>query len=392
MQWPQPSMVPASGTAASRAALAIHLRVTTVTLDTERTRFLPSSATSGHGSERWRRRLTRRLVGRFDWSSVHVRLMLVAAAAVLPLALLAAALAAVEASQTGSAGVRAAWFSLAVATPLLAILVCLTVALAADAWILRWVDYFERVARAYGRGRYTLRSTRLQDAPAEFRSLGAAVNDMAAAVQQRDRALRTALDEQTMLLREVHHRVKNNLQIVSSLLSLQASRSGDTAVKEALTDALVRLDAMGLAQRFLQDDEEHGSISARQLFEAFVQQLRARLGPAGRRLALGLQVQDRQLSLDVAAPLVLIAGEAVMQAFRHYEGEAPLRCRLEIDGCEPQRVELALTVENDGEAFEPGEGISRSLIEGYVRQIKGKLSIGMRPARLTVEAPLPLAA
>jgi two-component sensor histidine kinase len=351
---------------------------------------LSRPATSASG--RWRKLLRRRLRSRLDGNSLRARLLLVSAVALLPLAVLASVLAVFHATDAANAAARVLWFGVAALPVLLTVTACLAIAVAAEAWILRWLLYFERVARAYAHGRYALRSTHLEEAPGEFRALGEAVNEMAVRVQRRDQALRQALDEQTMLLREVHHRVKNNLQIVASLLSLQASRGASPEVKDALTDALVRLDAMGLAQRFMQEDEEHGSVSARQLFEGLGQQLRARLGPAGRRLSLLIDVDDRPLSLDVASPLVLISSEAVMQAFRRHPPDTPLLCRLHVDGNDPERVEMSVTVENEPSAFEGRDGISRSLIEGYVRQIRGKLTIGVRPACLMVEAPLRAAA
>lgn len=341
---------------------------------------------------RRRRLLRQRLDSRLDGNSLRARLLIVTALALLPLVAMATILAWLLAGRSASVGEASFWAAAAVIPPVLGLGACVLAAVAAETWILRWLLYFERVARAYAHGRYAIRPTNLQEAPGEFRALGAAVNEMASRVQRRDQALRTALDQQTMLLREVHHRVKNNLQIVRSLLSLQSARSSDEKVKEALTDALVRLDAMGLAQRFMEEDEEHGSVCARQLFEGLRQQLRARLGPAGRSLSLKLEMDDRQVPLDIASPLVLISSEAIMQAWRRRPEDAPLVCRLRVDGKDDDRLELILTVEDQTAAFEADEGLSLSLIEGYVRQIRGKLTIGMRPARLTVEAPLKAAA
>ncbi len=96
----------------------------------------------------------------------------------------------------------------------------------------------------------------LDGAPTEFRLLGEGMSEMAAAIQERDRNLREAIAQKTMLVREVHHRVKNNLQIVMSLLSLQAGRVRDPAATEALRQARARINALALVHRILYEIED----------------------------------------------------------------------------------------------------------------------------------------
>jgi two-component sensor histidine kinase len=260
------------------------------------------------------------------------------------------------------------------------------VGIASEAMVMEWLFYLERLSRAYARGRYSLRPKRLQNAPLEFRCLGEAVEEMASAVEHRDQALRDALAEQTVLLREVHHRVKNNLQIVGSLLSLQAARNTDPATKEALQDAMVRIDAISLSQRFMQQHEEEDTISSVELFEAFIGQIRARLGGVRRGLALTTEIEARVLPLDTGSRLAMIAAEALICAYRSTKSN-PLACHLRLafnlDG-----VEMTLTVADEPHAFVCGpDQISRDLIGGYVRQMRGRLSVPEGLGQLTVAAP-----
>ncbi len=343
------------------------------------------------GGDRWRRLVRRRLAEGVEPDSLRARLLIATGLALAPVVVIASAMALHQAQVTRDLFGTAAWATAAVLPILLGIAACLAVAIASEALILRWLLYFERVARAYARGRYSVRPRNIERAPAEFRALGSAVQDMAVAVEERDRALRKALGDQSMLLREVHHRVKNNLQIVGSLLSLQANRSDDQKVKDALMDALVRIDAMSLAQRFMQEDEEAGSISSGQLFQAWASQIRARLGHCGRGLKLRLDVQERQLSLDLAAPMVLIATEALMQAYRRPSRKL-LSCRLKVAMHDDEDVVLTISIEEDLHAFDAAGGISLTLIEGYVRQIRGRLDLAEDAGQLVVHAPFPTAA
>jgi nitrate/nitrite-specific signal transduction histidine kinase len=204
-----------------------------------------------------RGRNSRRSVHARAWSgigplrSLRTALLILTTLAIAPMMVFASSMAILRASETQRLSSAAAWIAAAALPLMIGTAAILVVSLSWEALVMNWLTYLERLSRAYARGRYSLRPRRLQEAPAEFQALGQAVEEMASAVEHRDQALREALDEQTVLLREVHHRVKNNLQIVGSLLSLQAQRSNDPAAREALLDALVRVDAIALGQRFM---------------------------------------------------------------------------------------------------------------------------------------------
>lgn len=290
-----------------------------------------------------------------------------------------------KAAQAGRLSTFLAWTSAAALPVLIGAAGVLAISIVVETWILRWLDYLERVANAYGRGRYSIRPHKLDKAPAEFRALGKAVGEMAAAVEQRDKELRTALDEKTLLLREVHHRVKNNLQIVGSLLSLQAARADDVKVQAALQDALFRLDAMSLAQRFMQQDEAQRTASIAAMFEAWAGQFRARMGKGPRRLDLRITVEDRVLPLEYASSLVLIANEAVIHAYRR-AGPPVMLCEVDVRVGVAESIILQLHIPDQDTAFDGPETMSKDLIRSYVRQLRGSLDISPN-SRLTVQAP-----
>jgi hypothetical protein len=139
----------------------------------------------------------------------------------------------------------------------------LAIWIAADRLVTRWLIYLRRIASAYARGHYAIRPVALEDAPGEFRTLGETFSSMAAAVQDRDRRLREALAQKSLLIRETHHRVKNNLQIVMSLLSLQAGQLRDPAAQDALHQAQVRVNALALVHRILNEIEDPGRLRRR---------------------------------------------------------------------------------------------------------------------------------
>lgn len=315
---------------------------------------------------------------------------MVAVLAMAPIIIIASSMALDEAAGSGHLPTVFAWITAAAVPVLIGAAGVLAISIVVETWILRWLDYLERVAKAYARGRYSIRPRKIEQAPAEFRALGQAVGEMAAAVEQRDKELRAALEEQTMLLREVHHRVKNNLQIVGSLLTLQATRSDDPKVKIALQDALLRIDGMSLAQRFMQEGDEHGAVSVATVFDAWGSQFRARMGRGECRLDLNIDADDHSVPLDFASSLVLIANEAVLLAYRRSAADT-MTCHVSVKAKPGGGMTLCLELPGGGSGLGGGQDMSKALIQGYVRQLRGQLDVS-DDARLVVEAPLAVAA
>src|SRR5262249_10321975 len=128
---------------------------------------------------------------------------------------------------------------------LMIVLTWIAIWVSTERQVTRWTIYLSRISAAYRSGHYTIRPT-LDGAPAEFRQLGDALATMAQSIQDRDSSLREAVAQKTLLIHEVHHRVKNNLQIVMSLLNLQSGRLKDPAAQAALKQSQARINALAL--------------------------------------------------------------------------------------------------------------------------------------------------
>jgi two-component sensor histidine kinase len=316
--------------------------------------------------------------------SLRAALLIMTTLAIGPMMLFASSMAVLRASETQRLPSAAAWLTVSALPLIVGVAAILVVSLSWEAMVMNWLTYLERLSRAYARGRYSVRPRRLQQAPAEFRALGQAVEEMAAAVEHRDQALRDALDEQTVLLREVHHRVKNNLQIVGSMLSLQVQRSGDPAAREALLDALVRVDAMALGQRFIQAQELEEQFSSVELFAAFVRQSLARLGAGRRSLEIVANIEPGLIPQDTGSRLVLLAAEALLNACHASSGPLVFHLTLRF---ETGAVVLAWSPAAPQAASD--SDVSHDLMVGYVRQLRALLEPGSGPDDLQARAPLP---
>jgi two-component sensor histidine kinase len=133
----------------------------------------------------------------------------------------------------------------------------------------------------------------------------------------RERALRAMLNEKEVLLREVHHRVKNNLQVVSGLLSLQA-RHAAPALKEHFQESLERIQAMGRVHEQLHRSPDASSFDLGAYVEQMTPDVASAYATPGTVLAARVEVRGpARVPLDAATPLALIVNEILVNAFKH---------------------------------------------------------------------------
>jgi two-component sensor histidine kinase len=245
-----------------------------------------------------------------------------------------------------------------------------------DRQLTRWIIYLRRIAAAYRTGHYSVRPV-LDDAPSEFRILGDALADMAAAIQDRDRSLREAVTQKTVLIKEIHHRVKNNLQVVMSLLSLQAAQLSDPAAQLALRQTRARINALALVHRILYEIDDQSSVNMKTLLEQLSEQTNEGFGGDRRDLRILVDAIPRTVSGDTAVPLALFAVEALTNAFKHaYPPGRGGQIRVRLTSVEGGK--LRLSVEDDGVGFQYEDvnaSVGARLIKTFGQQVSGEASI-----------------
>jgi PAS domain S-box-containing protein len=165
--------------------------------------------------------------------------------------------------------------------------------------------------------------------------------------QQAQRALERALKEKTALLSEVHHRVKNNLQVMSSLLSLQAHACAEPEARAVLVDSQRRVTTMGLTHQLLYEHGDLSHVDLADYLDRLVRLVLETLEPGSQRIALLLDLAPATLVLRRCVPFGLLVNELVTNAVKHAypDGRAGLlRLRLHH---QPGR-RLLLSVCDDG--------------------------------------------
>jgi PAS domain S-box-containing protein len=167
-----------------------------------------------------------------------------------------------------------------------------------------------------------------------------------------ENSLRTSLREKEVLLKEVHHRVKNNMQVISSLLSLQANSIRDPTDLVSLQECERRVRAMALVHEKLYQSKDLSGVSARDYLGSLVNDLVSSYSLAA-EIRIQLEIEEIPLDLDMASPCGLIVNELVTNALK-YAFKGWNRGVLTVRMARVPGHRYTLTVQDDGVGFPPG--------------------------------------
>ncbi len=210
--------------------------------------------------------------------------------------------------------------------------------------------------------------------------------------QVRDRTvqIRTALEEKSVLLREVHHRVKNNLQIVASLLALQSRKVKSPESLALFQESMDRVRAMALIHENLYRSESAAAIGAADYIRRLANDLMAAYALRAGNVHLKLDAADVPLSPDTAFPCGLIINELVSNSLKHAfpEGRSgTIRIGLRRDG-----EDIELTVADDGKGLPDGidaasgGSLGLRLVRNLAGQLGGTFQVESGPGRASPSA------
>jgi two-component sensor histidine kinase len=208
-----------------------------------------------------------------------------------------------------------------------------------------------------------------------------------------EKRMKAALEEKEILLKEVHHRVKNNLQIISSLLKIQSGISTDDNMRVSLRESQDRIQAIALVHEKLYGSDSLSSIDMGQYAEGLAAQL-IRSYDGSERISLQVQAARVSLGVETALSCGLILNELVSNALKHaFPNGQRGTVRVEVRAGKGRQV--MLEVGNDGLAFP--EGLSEAqggslglrLVRQLAEQLGGSLTIhsSLKGAAMTVRFP-----
>jgi two-component sensor histidine kinase len=263
-----------------------------------------------------------------------------------------------------------------IAFPLLTFILALVAVLAVtEQVVVRWIAYLQRIAALYARGRLSVRPVQADQMPPEIRELAETLEDMADAIVGRDASLRDSLAQKDALMREIHHRVKNNLQVISSLLNMQQRSLADPAARAAMSDTRQRITALALIYRALYQGPDLKRVDLRPFLEELTAQLVAGEMLHGPAVQTNMAVDALVIDPDRLAPLALFAVEAITNAQKHafHERGGVLSVSFRVRG-----EEAELEISDDGQAGEDAlvaSGVGRTLMTAFARQLRGRAEL-----------------
>jgi len=197
--------------------------------------------------------------------------------------------------------------------------------------------------------------------------------------RQAQEALQASLQEKESLLQEIHHRVKNNLQVMTSLLRLQCQFSKDSPVRQALTTNRDRIQSMSLVHEHLYQSPDLARINLADYLRRYVPYLTRVYQKQARRIAVRTDAEDTYLDIDHAVPCGLLVNELVSNALKHAfpagrAGEIRVEARQE-------NGHASLSVRDDGVGlpadvnFRRPTSLGLHLVNMLVKQLNGTINL-----------------
>jgi two-component sensor histidine kinase len=222
--------------------------------------------------------------------------------------------------------------------------------------------------------------------PAEIRDLATMFHEIATRMAAREHELREAIETREAMMREIHHRVKNNLQIVTSLLNLQAKAVQGESAQRAFNDIQTRVRALALVHRYLYESEDLQSVNLGAFLKELAASLQLSYGISQDQVAIEVEADEVWDVSDRAVPLALFMTEAMSNALKHAfpqgrQGIIRIVLKSGTDSLVRFSVEdngIGLT-EAQAAAQGPQASLGMSLIKAFARQVDGKLTISGPP-------------
>ncbi|KGJ05712.1 histidine kinase [Paracoccus halophilus] len=216
----------------------------------------------------------------------------------------------------------------------------------------------------------------LVDAPAEIGDMSQTFHNMARILIRDEEAMEAAVNEKTVLLKEVHHRVKNNLQLIASIINMQIRVIDHADAKRVLRSVQDRVASLAAIYRNLYQAEHLDSVHADRLIGDIISQMAAASVGPGTGLRVETRLEPLELMPDQAVPLTLLANEAFTNALKYSgapdAGARPwVRVTLRGDGPGKALLEVENSVSGAAPEVE-STGLGSQLIEAFATQLEGE--------------------
>jgi two-component system, sensor histidine kinase PdtaS len=253
-------------------------------------------------------------------------------------------------------------------------------------FLIRPLRRMQRAVTAYQPGSAELVLPDQLGSAVEIRELGQSFGRAVERIEQSEKEMAVALDGQRKLVREVHHRVKNNLQVIASLLNIHG-RSADTpAARDAYSSIGRRVDALAVVHRnHYAELEENRGIALRPLLSELAASLRGSAPEGARALNIDLDLESLNTTQDVAVAIAFLVTEVVEFSMLSRPDD-PVELTLRRNGDLTARFELASAILDPQAAEDPERKQFERIIGGLAKQLRSTLD--RKLGRYSVDLPV----
>ncbi len=196
-------------------------------------------------------------------------------------------------------------------------------------------------------------------------------------IEEQKSVIEKSLEEKEILLKEIHHRVKNNLQIIYSLLNLQKESITDEKVLQAVKAGQGRIRSMSMVHEILYKNEDLKQVELSQYIRNLVEHIEESYQKAEESVTTSFDLEQCDVDLNVAIPLGLTVNEVVSNAFKHAFGETK-KGVVKLKGVIEEGA-FKLTISDNGSGIDPesksDDTLGLLLIHDMIRQLKGKTEL-----------------
>jgi two-component sensor histidine kinase/CheY-like chemotaxis protein len=212
------------------------------------------------------------------------------------------------------------------------------------------------------------------------RALATMNRAMEAEIEERLAQLKASLHEKDILLREIHHRVKNNLQVISSLIDLQAERLADPSMRSLFRDTRDRVRSMALVHEKLYQSADLAHTELGAYVRNVMKELFLAHGEVSSKVRLSMELDSVFLPIDMAIPCGLILNELATNSLKHaFTGREAGAIHIELK--HPDRKSVRLLFQDDGRGLPSGldwhaaESLGLRLVRMLSKQLRADLKL-----------------
>ncbi|WP_171032767.1 sensor histidine kinase [Fodinibius saliphilus] len=199
-------------------------------------------------------------------------------------------------------------------------------------------------------------------------------------VKSRTAEISNALENNQVLMEEIHHRVKNNLAVISGLLQLESMNwDGNPQIQGVLNESMLRINSIAMIHEQLYQTKDFANLSFDDYVEELVENISATINTEGKNISLKIFSNDIQLNVNQAIPCSLIINELVTNAYKHgFNGQDKGQLRIEL---KQNDKDVNIVIDDNGKGLpedfdiQDTSSLGLSMVQQLTTQLNGDLSI-----------------